>query len=327
MNEELAQAALRLYGLPLDARLVFLGESQNTTFQVELPQGSKFLLRLHVGIDSTNNMLTSWQAPAVIQSELVWLDALRRDTQLTVAQPVRNQADEWVTAIPDNLLHTPQYFTLLHWIEGRHLDTPPTPTQARQVGTLLAQLHQHASQWQIPAGFTRPAHDEEQLQSALPPLQTLATQGIISVADYAMFQRATEEIQVVMSNLERTSETWGIIHADLHDGNYVVYADEVRPIDFARCGFGFYLYDIGLSLGYLEPHLHADFLEGYQTLRPLPIGYHRIVEAFFISSTVENFAFLSANPHEHEGLSQAVPQVVHQHIHPYLEGKAFLFEG
>jgi hypothetical protein len=57
--------------------------------------------------------------------------------------------------------------------------------------------------------------------------------------------------------------------------------------------------------------------------------YHQIikgaVEAFFVGSTVENFAFLSANLQEHEWLSRAVPYVVENHLLPYLHGETFLF--
>ncbi|WP_041225915.1 phosphotransferase [Crinalium epipsammum] len=129
----------------------------------------------------------------------------------------------------------------------------------------------------------------------------------------------------MLPSLEQTRDTWGVIHADLHSGNYVLYGEEVRPIDFSRCGFGFYLYDIGQSLGDIEASLRWHFFEGYTSVRTLPENYQSVVEAFFVGSTVENFAFLSANPDEHDWLSHAVPYVVKNHLHPYLQGETFLF--
>ena len=49
------------------------------------------------------------------------------------------------------------------------------------------------------------------------------------------------------------------------------------------------------------------------------------VEAFFVSSTVENYAFLSANPEEGEWLSRAVPYVVKNHFCSCLNGETFYF--
>lgn len=157
-------------------------------------------------------------------------------------------------------------------------------------------------------------------------LQPLREQGTISTADYEVLQTATRKIQQFTSGLERNPNTWGVIHADLQDANYVLYKAEIRPIDFGRCGFGFYLYDVALSLGYLNSPLHPHFFEGYQKLRALPPNYQPIVEAFFLASIVENFAFLSANPQEHTGIAQAIYRDVVSYFQPYLQDKSFLFD-
>jgi Ser/Thr protein kinase RdoA (MazF antagonist) len=177
----------------------------------------------------------------------------------------------------------------------------------------------------LPVGFSRPTHNVEQLKAATSQLGTLVQNGTISLDDYQVFQEAAMQVQEFMPNLHQTHDTWGVIHADLHQGNYVLYGEEVRPIDFSRCGFGFYLYDIGQSLGDVEASLRWHFFEGYSSVRTLPANYQSVVEAFFVGSTVENFAFLSANLQEHEWLSRAVPYVVENHLLPYLQGETFLF--
>ncbi|MBD2022313.1 phosphotransferase [Leptolyngbya sp. FACHB-36] len=325
MNEEIAQAALKYYDLA-NAQLRFLGQSQNTTFQVETPTGDQFLLRLHVGIEATGDgSQNAWREPSAIQSELLWLNAIVHDTNLTVPQPVQNRLGEWVTSFAREEFGSSISCSLLRWVEGKHLDSEPTAQQVCQLGRLMAQLHQHASSWSLPAGFSRPTHDVEQLRSATSQLGVLVQRGTISTDDYQVFQKAAAQVQEFMSSLQQTRDTWGLIHADLHQGNYVLYGEEVRPIDFSRCGFGFYLYDIGQSIGDIDASLRLHFFEGYTSVRTLPANYQRIVEVFFVGATVENFAFLSANPQEHEWLSRAVPYVVKNHLHLYLQGETFLF--
>lgn len=325
MNAEIAQAALTYYNVS-NVQLTFLGQSQNTTFRVEAPTGDKFLLRLHVGIkaagDGSHDL---WREPFVIQSELLWLNALAHDTKLTVPQPVQNRLGEWVTSFASTELGLSISCSLLRWVEGEHLDGEPTPQQVYQLGALMAQLHDHSSCWSLPSDFSRPTHDVEQLKSATSQLDTLVQSGTISTDDYQVLQKSAAQVQEFMLGLQHTHNTWGLIHADLHQGNYVFYGEEVRPIDFSRCGFGFYLYDIGESVGDLDASLRLHFFEGYTSFRALPADYQSIVEAFFIGATVENFAFLSANPQEHEWLSRAVPYVVKNHLHPYLHGETFLF--
>ena len=284
------------------------------------------MLRLHVGIKADGNGLQDvWREPLVIQSELLWLNAIAHDTELTVPQPVQNRLGEWVTSFASVDDGSSISCSLLRWVEGEHLEGEPTPQQVRQLGTLIAHLHQHSSCWSLPSGFSRPIHDVEQIKSATSQLGVLVQSGTISADDYQVFQKAAAQVQDFMLNLQQTCDTWGLIHADLHQGNYVLYSEEVRPIDFSRCGFGFYLYDIGESLGELDASLRLYFFEGYTGVRALPADYPSIVEAFFVGATVENFAFLSANPQEHEWLSRAVPYVIRNHLHPYLHGETFLF--
>jgi Ser/Thr protein kinase RdoA (MazF antagonist) len=325
MNAEIAQAVLAYYNLP-NAQLTFLGQSQNTTFRVETPRGETFLLRLHSGVEAiSDGSQDVWREPSVIQSELLWLNAIAHDTELTVPQPVQNRWGEWVTSFSSEEFVASISCSLLRWVEGKHLESEPTTQQVRQLGKLMAKLHQHSSHWLLPSGFSRPAHDVEQLKSATAQLGVLVQDEIISVEDYQVFQKAAVQVQEFMPSLQQTRDTWGLIHADLHQGNYVLHGEEVRPIDFSRCGFGFYLYDIGQSVGDIEASLRLHFFEGYTSIQALPVDYQSIVEAFFIGATVENFAFLSAKPQEHEWLSRAVPYVVRNHLHSYLHGETFLF--
>lgn len=325
MNAEIAQAVLTDYDLP-NAQLTFLGQSQNTTFRVETLRGDRFLLRLHAGIQTASDSLQNvWREPLVIQSELLWLNAIARDTELTVPRPVQNRWGEWVTSFVSEEFAPSIACSLLRWVEGGHLESEPTAQQVRQLGMLMAHLHQHSSHWSLPSGFSRPAHNVEQLKAATAQLGVLVQEEIIAVEDYQVFQQAAAQVRELMLSLQQTRETWGLIHADLHQGNYVFYGEEVRPIDFSRCGFGFYLYDMAQSVGDIEASLRWHFFEGYTRIRALPADYQTTVEAFFVGATVENFAFLSASPQEREWLARAVPYVVKNHLHSYLCGETFLF--
>ncbi|GAB4379597.1 MAG: phosphotransferase [Elainellaceae cyanobacterium] len=324
MNTDIAHVVLTSYDIP-DAQLTFIGQSQNTTFRVEASTGDRFLLRLHTGIETTGGRSTNiWREPQVIESELLWLNAIAHDTDITVPKPVQNRFGEWVTNFTQTETGIKIPCSLLRWVDGDHLSGEPTPLQIKQVGMLMAQLHQHSSRWSLPSRFSRPIHDVEQIKSAASQLGILVQNKIISVDHYQLFQTATAQVQTFMAELQQNNSTWGLIHADLHQGNYLFYGDEVRPIDFSRCGFGFYLYDIGQAVGDMDASLRSHFFEGYTHVRSLPNDYQAIIEAFFVGATVENFAFLSANPHEYEWLSRAVPYVVENHLRPYLDDRHFL---
>src|SRR5436305_10436151 len=91
--KQLAETALTAYDLG-DVHLTPLAHFFNTTFRVDTcppsedARGKRYVIRIHR--PGTQNAL-------VIQSELLWLQALRRDTGLVVPVPVPTRTGELVT--------------------------------------------------------------------------------------------------------------------------------------------------------------------------------------------------------------------------------------
>lgn len=319
--DDIAKFALDQYGLEGESR--FLGHSGSVTFLIQA-QEEKFLLRIHQTISSRFDDV--WQKLEVIESELLWLDALHQDTKLVMQKPVKNLQNTWITQVAGDENTETFYCSLLHWVDGEIIQSERTPQQAYQLGVLMAQLHQHSQRWQIPQNFIRPAYDQNRFHAALAKLYPAILQSLISTENYNILETAVRQIQEMMETLEQNREVWGLIHADLHDGNYLLHGDELRPIDFARCGFGYYLYDVASTLQYLPPAVRASFFEGYQTSEKLPENYIQIVEGFFIVAMIDVLSFHVSNPKEQQGVSDTVKDVAKEHIPLYLHGESFLFD-
>ncbi|MEH1891046.1 MAG: hypothetical protein V7K92_16875 [Nostoc sp.] len=178
----LALTALAQYNLGA-AQLIFLGHSENVMFRVDTRDGENFatfkVLRIHHPIAQLGDRI--WQQQVVIESELMWLTALHQDTNLVVPYPLQNLSGAFITSVAIDDTSATLNCTLLNWVNGSPLDSEPTPTQARRVGELMAQLHQHTSLWELPSGFTRPKYDWEQLHTSLMGLRSLVDTGTISV--------------------------------------------------------------------------------------------------------------------------------------------------
>ena len=322
--ERIAKAALNQYPI-VPEKLQFLGHSENVTFCVEAVE-EKYLLRIHQPISGLKDDI--WQRPDVIESELLWLDALHRETNVTVQEPVQNLQGGWVTQVLVDDTQDVFSCSLLRWIDGCTSDTRRTAQQAHQLGSLIAQLHRHSSQWELPENFVRPTFDENSLRTALESLYPAVSHGLISPENYRLLTLTTQKIDSMMKTLGQAQDIWGwgLIHADLHEGNYLFHNEEIRPIDFARCGFGYYLYDLAESLDHFLPQIRTSFFEGYETIAKLPSNYLKIAEGFSIMSSIESFAFHGNNPKEHEWLSNTVKYVAEKHIRKYLEGESFLLD-
>jgi Ser/Thr protein kinase RdoA (MazF antagonist) len=319
---QLAQTALTQYNIT-DARLFFLSHSENVTFRIETSNSysgktAKCLLRIHHPIAQQSDSI--WQQHNVIDSELLWLSALHRDTDLIVAKPVQNKNGTFITSLAIDAT-PPLNCTLMQWVDGCQISTQPTQNQAWQIGKLMAQLHQHSSLWELPLGFVRPKYDWEELQTSLMRLHLVR----ISDADFAVLETTVKQIALVMTALGKTRSSWGMIHADLNENNYIFHEDEVRAIDFSRCGFGYYLYDIASTMLHLLPENRRPFVSGYQSVRLLPDDYENILEAFFLAAMIHNFAFHASNPNEHDNLLESIPYVTETLCSRYLQSEPFLF--
>lgn len=323
-----ASLALERYQVASPA-VRFLRHSDNLTFQVtDGADGTRFLLRLHKPL--TANFADLRQQPPAICSELLWMDALRQDAGLPLQPVVCSRDGELVSsiALPPGGEVVP--CSLLGWLEAEPFrpDAPNIETLAVKLGRLMARLHNHASHWQPPEGFLRPCYGPEHVHQVLEKLSPGVQMGLIRPEDYATLRATAGQVSDIVASIPQTPNNWSMVHNDLHTGNWLFHGDEVIPIDFALCGFNYYLSDIATcagSLGAETPSLQRLFLEGYIELRPLPDLYARQIEAFFVASVLGYYAFILPDASQHEWISSHLPNTVRSVCRKFLREEPVFF--
>jgi Ser/Thr protein kinase RdoA (MazF antagonist) len=290
--EQLARQALMQYKIK-DASLSFLQHSDTATFLVDSGRQGRFLLRIHVPF--TPEMGQHGSDPAMLRSELLWLEALRRSTDLILQHPRRNQDGDFVTTLPTE--SGPINVTMLGWLEGekfpREMESEET---AAQMGAIAAKLHRHASHWRLPPGFTRPSRDAAYFQGMLNQLKVAVDDGRIEYLDYKTLETATESLLQTMTTHRNTRQSHGLIHADLHRGNMLLQDGQVRVIDFSFCAFGDFMFDLGICLSNIRQEFHPAFLAGYEQYMQLPADFARQIEGFYIGSMLGTLVFMLNRP-------------------------------
>ena len=159
LMRRLAVRALDEYALA-DPELRFIAHGENTTFRVDAtaPGGrERFLLRVHRPARHGRDV----DPVAAIGSELGWLTALRAETSLAVPEPVRTADGRLTTTVTSPGGPGPRVCSVLRWMNGRRHAAAPRPVHLRRLGSVMAQLHEHAVQWPVPAGFVRIRWDWE----------------------------------------------------------------------------------------------------------------------------------------------------------------------
>lgn len=317
----IADEALAMYGIVPDS-LTFLGISAKPIYRVKTNAGD-YLLRLHHMRPGTVDR--TGDRPVLIRSEMQWLEALRRDTDLTVQRPVRLPDGDWFVMIACEQMDRSVPCSLLQWVEGELPDQLPTQLQAEQLGERLARLHAHGREWKKPDGFDRPDFTVENMPHSLRNIRQLIDKDIVRAADVAVVEQTGDRARAIIAGLARTEETWGLVHGDLTDGNYVLHHNEIRVIDFEECEFGYYLHDIARTLMHIIPQIRPSVFTGYRRICALPDDYLSLTESFFVYSVIENFGFHAVNSDEDENSRKAIPGVAARHFRKYLNGQLFLF--
>ncbi len=285
-----AQAALEPYGLS-QASMKFLSYSGNTHYQVdtskcappELDDGryweNHYILRLHQ---------PRYQTLDAIRSELLWLKALLQDTDLVVPEPMRNAEGELVTITDVSGLPKPQYATFLRWVKGRKTPKQLCEDHYKALGRVAAQLHNHSTHWRPPKGFTRIHYDWEGLFSDAGLFEIPAAEIWASIPKRYQdpFVKVIDHVRDVMDKLGKTSDVYGLIHADLClDVNMLWYRGEIRPIDFDDSAYGYWIYDLAISLAEVQDdeirhRFQNALLDGYSEIRSMPPSQWKHLDLF-----------------------------------------------
>lgn len=323
-----AQEVLRQYPLH-EPLLRWIGQSDNVTFQVtDSKTGALYLLRMHLPVEDFFSPLR--REPRAILSELQWLHALRQQTSIPVQQVTPTTSGELLTLFPIPQTGVTIPCSLLGWLEGESFqpENPHAKQILYQLGEMVAILHNHASAWQPPQGFFRPSYTVEEIHRTIRALAPAIELGLLTPAEYAELEETGEAVYSLAAQLPVDSTHWGLVHNDLHAGNWLIHAGKIFPIDFSLCGFGYYLFDISICVGSAAARntaLGNPFFTGYGSLRSLPDGYQRMVEGFMICSRMGYYAFILPRPEQHAWLRTRIPAAITEVCRPFLRGEPIFF--
>lgn len=282
-----ARQALHNYPITVK-RLTLLAHSINAIFRVDAADGSRYVFRIHH---------QSGRTPEEILSELLWLAALHQEPSLAAPVPVPTSAGELMVRIS-----APGYGpgVLMGWIPGRFLDQRLQTSHLEQVGAYMARLHTSAYRFTPPSSFVRSRLDSlshkpagiSEARARRPPddaeseataLQLVA--AACSPAEAEFVTRFLHRIRAAQERLGYSPDTFGLVHGDLHQRNYLFHQGQVRAIDFDDCGYGHYLYDLAVTLFDLRfrpgaTKLRQGLFRGYRRVRTLDVEHEQELEFF-----------------------------------------------
>jgi Ser/Thr protein kinase RdoA (MazF antagonist) len=322
--DKLIENALSQYGI-YDYNSVFIRHNENITFKIinNIDQ-SNYLLRVHIPISpGIQGIQHTFEG---LIGELEFLNSLADKTCLLLQQPVKNKNGSFVTTIIDSNSTFCPLATLLTWKEGEVFNGNEINSHniAYEVGVVLAQLHNFSSNWTIPQPYIRPNYDIDKYINLTKRLQHGVNLNLFKTEHYNIISNTMKEIKTIFDGTPKTKNNWGIIHADLQGGNIIVNNNTVIPIDFGFSGYGYYLFDIGITLASFNIIHRERVIEGYKTLRSIESGEERLVSAGFILGIIGAFGFSISNTKSHEWIQRRIPYVTQKYCLSLLDKKSFI---
>jgi Ser/Thr protein kinase RdoA (MazF antagonist) len=275
-----------------EGRCDFVRQAGNTLFRIrtsELPgltttedlfEKDQYLLKIHE---------PGYQEPEALELELIWLDAMRREVNLPVQEPIAALNGKLLLPVHMEGVEGTRHCSLLRWIKGHSIKKRFCPHHFRAQGKLMARMHEFSRQWQPPADLTKRRYDWKGLfqEDASSGMTNADAFGLLAPVERKAFSFVAERLREVMNDWGQDRDVFGLIHGDLGvDANLLFWHGEPRVIDFDDSGVGYWIFDLAVALDACRDTLDFDrykeaLLNGYTEIRSLPEKQVEQIDLFF----------------------------------------------
>ena len=263
-----------------------------------------------------------YHSEAAIRSELRWLDALRDEAGVVTATtlPARDGASIQTLGATAGRAALRRHVLLPHRRASRPRTALLEPFE--RLGEVTARLHGHARRWPLPEGFVRQTWDFDTMLGSRPIWGDWRAGMGMDAARQAQLQRLADAIERRLRRYGQGADRFGLIHADLRLANLLLEGPITKVIDFDDCGFGWYLYDLGAALSFIEhrpdvPELVDAWVRGYRRVAPLAADDEAEIPTFILLRRLLLVAWIGS--HAETDLAQSMGEA-------YTEGSCTLAE-
>jgi Ser/Thr protein kinase RdoA (MazF antagonist) len=290
----MALVALQRYDLDVK-RVRLLSNDLNGIFRVDIAGGQKVVLR--VCLPETGHGLPE------IRSEMMWLAALSRDTDLGVPEPFANRDGKLVTTVEVAGVPQARHCVVFGWMPGPNLAERLTPENVQKLGELSAQLHIHAETFRPPQGFSIKTADKVFPFGDHVVLFDQTHGDLVTPARRELFERVEKRVQAALDELYADQQGLRVLHYDLHDWNVKVFRGKLYALDFEDLMWGYPVQDIAITFYYWQGRpqvgeLREAFRRGYEKHGDWPERSPGQIDTFIAGRGLDlvNFILQDPNP-------------------------------
>jgi Ser/Thr protein kinase RdoA (MazF antagonist) len=306
--------------------LDLINVSENITWKVTGPVGVSYVLRLH---------RPGYHSLEELNAERLWIRALDA-AGISVPQGIRTSSGAEYATVQIGDTSEWRHAGLAHWAEGEvlgdqidsqagFLDDPERIERwFGQLGALIAAMHNQASAWAVPASFKRHSLDAHGLMGDSPFWGRFWEASALDGEQSALLSQVRARLFALLSRLDKSPDTYSVIHADLHSYNLLVDGSTLSVIDFDDAGFGWHAYDLAVAL---LPYrtaptfstVHDAVLRGYRSVRPLAEHVTGMIPTFLLVRRLAIVGWMMHRPELGRSLEPAAVESLCRAVREYRE--------
>jgi Ser/Thr protein kinase RdoA (MazF antagonist) len=278
------------WGMAPDAALRLLTISENATYLAEDPSGRRLVLRVH---------RPEYHSLAEIESELVWIRALRGSGLVSTPAPVGTIDGRALSSFVDS--EGVRHVAAFEWMPGSE---PSSGEQLiawyRTLGQTNARLHQHSRMWDLPEGFLRKVWDFDTIIGSRAYWGDWRNALGLTTKGREVLERTQALLREQTEAYGKGPERFGLVHCDMRLANLLVDGERLAVIDFDDCGFSWFVYDFAACVSFLEedPRVGdflAAWLAGYRSVASLSEEDERAIPMFLMLRRLQLTAWVASH--------------------------------
>lgn len=233
-----------------------------------------------------------------LTAELLWLDALRRETDIDIRVPIKTVSGELFVTVEYPPVPEPRFVTVFDKVPGEELGKQLNEKNIREWGKLAARLHRHGREFSLPRGLNLRNYRSilPYCQSGFDPVEPILLDKVdeavgIDSSKASTYKKVIEILNREIDEIYRKHPRPILMHHDLHDWNVLVDGDRLYAIDFEDLILGQPILDIGVALYSISTKDECDeyirfFKEGYSTILPWPEDYPGQLKKLFLGRRI-----------------------------------------
>lgn len=239
-NEDILNEAAARYGIERE-KLKFINDFENYIYEYE-KNDRQYILRLTHSSHRSENL---------VNGELDWISYLNANN-VNVCKPVLSNNSKLVERIDGNN----SYFlaTAFEKAPGEHVDRNNELLWNSSIfekwGQSVGRMHALTKKY-IPSqdSYKRFEISEDDLYQNGGNYISIYGEG---------FVKKHVDLMKWYKSLKRDVNSYGLIHTDVHQGNFFVFENNITIFDFDDCAYSFFINDIAIVLFYVTWRLPVD---------------------------------------------------------------------